>query len=46
MISLRYQARGGRKYVGTEEDKKDLKRAKREGKLSEATLDRRTKLKR
>ncbi|GAA6001112.1 hypothetical protein JCM5350_000486, partial [Sporobolomyces pararoseus] len=42
---LRYQARGGRKYVGTEEDTRDLKRAKKEGKLSETLLDRRTKLK-
>ncbi|GAA5910984.1 uncharacterized protein JCM6883_000669 [Sporobolomyces salmoneus] len=42
---LRYQARGGRKYIGTEEDTKELKRAKKEGKLSEAMLDRRTKLK-
>lgn len=45
-ISLRYQARGMRKYVGTEEDSRDLKKAKKEGKLSEAMLDRRMKLKR
>ncbi|GAA5834832.1 hypothetical protein JCM3766R1_003258 [Sporobolomyces carnicolor] len=42
---LRYQARGGRKYIGTEEDAKDLKRARKDGKLSEAMLDRRMKLK-
>ncbi|GAA6020078.1 hypothetical protein JCM11491_006386 [Sporobolomyces phaffii] len=42
---LRYQARGMRKYVGSEEDSKELKRAKKDGKLSEAMLDRRMKLK-
>ncbi|GAA6062346.1 hypothetical protein JCM10212_005688 [Sporobolomyces blumeae] len=42
---LKYQARGMRKYVGTEEDTRDLRRARKEGKLSEAMLDRRTKLK-
>ncbi|GAA5941009.1 uncharacterized protein JCM15063_000618 [Sporobolomyces koalae] len=42
---LKFQARGGRKYVGTEEDTRDLRRAKKEGKMSEAMLDRRMKLK-
>ncbi|KAK4058777.1 hypothetical protein OIO90_000223 [Microbotryomycetes sp. JL221] len=42
----KFQARGAGRFVGTSEDKRDLKRAKKEGKLGEAMLDRRVKLKR
>ncbi|KAK4053869.1 hypothetical protein OIV83_001525 [Microbotryomycetes sp. JL201] len=41
----KFQARGAGRFVGTSEDKRELKRAKKEGKLGEAMLDRRVKLK-
>ncbi|ORY58685.1 hypothetical protein BCR35DRAFT_295832 [Leucosporidium creatinivorum] len=41
----KYQARGQGRYVGSAEDKKELKRARNEGKLGEAMLERRVKLK-
>lgn len=40
------QARGHGRLVSSTESKADLKRARKEGKLSEAMLDRRMKLKR
>ncbi|KAF9475848.1 hypothetical protein BDN70DRAFT_207363 [Pholiota conissans] len=40
-----YQAWGAGKSIVSSEDKKDLKRARKEGRLSEAMLDRRAKLK-
>lgn len=44
--SQKYQARGQGRYVGSAEDKKELKRARQDGKLGEAMLERRVKLKR
>lgn len=44
--SQKYQARGQGRFVGSAEDAKDLKRARKEGKLGEAMLERRMKLKR
>ena len=41
-----YQAWGAGRSVVSKEDKRDLKKAKKEGKLQEALLDRRAKLKR
>ncbi|GAA5948500.1 hypothetical protein JCM21900_002730 [Sporobolomyces salmonicolor] len=41
----KYQARGGGEFVGSAEDIRELKRARKEGKLAEAMLDRRAKLK-
>ncbi|KAH7889416.1 FRG1-like family-domain-containing protein [Phlebopus sp. FC_14] len=41
-----YQAWGAGRSVVSKDDKKELKRARREGRLSEALLDRRAKLKR
>ncbi|KAL1915756.1 uncharacterized protein VTP21DRAFT_6515 [Calcarisporiella thermophila] len=41
----RFHAWGGGKIVTSKEDTRELKRAKKEGKLSEAMLDRRVKLK-
>lgn len=40
------QARGHGRLVSSTENKADLKRARKDGKLSEAMLDRRMKLKR
>ncbi|SCV69252.1 BQ2448_2272 [Microbotryum intermedium] len=42
----RFQARGQGRYVGSTEDVSELAKARRKGKLSEAMLDRRVKLKR
>ncbi|SGY75193.1 BQ5605_C005g03406 [Microbotryum silenes-dioicae] len=42
----RFQARGQGRYIGSEEDISELAKARRKGKLSEAMLDRRVKLKR
>jgi hypothetical protein len=45
--SKKYHHHGrGSDAVGTEEDKRALKKARKEGKLAEAMLDRRAKLKR
>ena len=41
-----YQAWGAGRSVVSQEDKRELKRAKKEGRLAEALLDRRAKLKR
>ncbi|GAA5859222.1 hypothetical protein JCM1840_003807 [Sporobolomyces johnsonii] len=41
----KYQARGSGEFVGSAEDIRELKRARKEGKLAEAMLDRRAKLK-
>lgn len=44
--NLRYQAWGAAKSIVSTSDKKDLKKAKKDGRLAEALLDRRAKLKR
>lgn len=43
--SKKYQSWGGGKLLSTKEDKRDLKKARTEGRLAEALLDRREKVK-
>ena len=43
--SAKYQARGQGRLVTSAEDIRELKRAKKDGKLGEALLERRVKLK-
>lgn len=44
--SRKFQARGQGRFVGSAEDSRDLKRARKEGRVGEAMLERRVKLKR
>ncbi|KAM3584653.1 hypothetical protein VKS41_003460 [Umbelopsis sp. WA50703] len=41
----KFQSWGSNRYMGTEHDMRDLKRAKKQGNLSETLLDRRSKMK-
>jgi hypothetical protein len=44
--SRKYQARGAGRLISSQEDVRELKKARKEGSLAEAMLDRRRKLKR